>query len=72
MGVRLVSYTPKRPPVGIESWSVVTDVETFIRTTLADLDARLNNPVAINGGWSVWVMLDRLRQVGLAVEIEKP
>ncbi len=72
LGVRLVSYAPKKPPIGIESWSVVTDVETFIRTTLADLDARLNNPVAIHGGWSVWQMLDRLRQVGLEVEIEKP
>ena len=72
LGVRLVSYAPKKPPVGIESWSVVTDVEKFIQATLADLDARLNNPVAIHGGWSVWQMLDRLQQVGLTVEIEKP
>ena len=43
-GLRLIAYAPKKPPVALESWSVVTDVEKFIRSTVADLDARLNNP----------------------------
>ena len=70
-GVRLLSYAPKRPPVAIEECSVVTNVDLFIRTTLADLEAKLNDTAGVRWGWSVPQMLDRLRQVGLLLEIEK-
>ena len=70
-GVRLILYAPKRPPVAIEQCSVVTNVDLFIRTTLADLEGKLNDATGVKGGWTVPQMLDRLRQVGLVLEIEK-
>ena len=70
-GVRLVLYAPKTPPVAIEQCSVVTNVDLFIRTTLADLEAKLGDTAGVKGGWTVPQMIDRLRQVGLVLEIEK-
>jgi len=70
-GVRLILYAPKKPPVAIEQCSVVTNVDLFIRTTLADLEAKLTGARGVQGGWTVPQMLDRLRQVGLVLEIEK-
>ena len=70
-GVRLVLYAPKTPPVAIEQCSVVTNVDLFIRTTLADLEAKLGDTAGVKGGWTVPQMMDRLRQVGLVLEITK-
>ena len=70
-GVRLVLYAPKKPPVAIEQCSVVTNVDLFIRTTLADLEIKLNDTAGVKGGWTVPQMMDRLRQVGLVLEITK-
>jgi hypothetical protein len=69
-GVRLVRYEPKPPPIAIDVCSIVVDVERFIQTELAELDARLHSPIQIRGGWGVFTILDRLRQVGLELEIE--
>jgi hypothetical protein len=69
LGVRMVRYEPKSPPVSIDVCSVVVDVEKFIRTELRELDARLHAPTQIRGGWGVFTILDRLRQVGLELEI---
>jgi hypothetical protein len=69
-GVRLVRYEPKPPPIAIDVCSIVVDVEKFIQTELAELDARLHSPIQIRGGWGVFTILDRLRQVGLELEIE--
>jgi hypothetical protein len=69
-GVRLVRYEPKPPPIAIDVCSIVVDVERFIQTELAELDARLHSPIQIRGGWGVFTILDRLRQVGLDLEIE--
>jgi len=66
----MVRYEPKSPPVAIDVCSVVVDVGKFIRTELAELDARLHSPVQIRGGWGVFTILDRLRQVGLELEID--
>lgn len=71
-GVRLVRYEPKAPPISIDVCSVVIDIEKFIRGELTELCARLHNPVQIRGGWGVFTILDRLRQVGLEVEIDAP
>jgi hypothetical protein len=40
-GVRIVRYDPKKPPVFIDTASVVVDVERFIKAELDELDARL-------------------------------
>jgi len=55
----------------LEQFSIVTNVELFIQSSLADLEDKLNHPNAIRWGWTVPQMLDRLRQVGLVIEIEK-
>lgn len=69
-GVRLIRYEPKTPPVAIDTCSVVTDLKRFIRGELIDLDARLHSPVQIRAGHGVFTILDRLRQVGLELEIQ--
>ncbi len=69
-GVHMVRYEPKSPPVAIDVCSIVVDVEKFIRTELQELEARLHSPVQIRGGWGVFTILDRLRQVGLELEID--
>jgi hypothetical protein len=69
-GVRLIRYEPKVPPVAIDVCSVVQDVEQFIQIELQELSARLHSPVQIRGGWGVFTILDRLRQVGLELEID--
>ena len=70
-GLRLISYLPKKPPVAFEQCSIVTNLDLFIKTTLADLEAKLNHPTPTPWGWTVQQMLDRLRQVGLVIEVEK-
>jgi hypothetical protein len=70
IGVKLVRYEPRKPPVAVDVCTVVTDVPKFIERELRDLDSRLNSPWAIRGGWSVPEILDRLRQVGVGVEID--
>lgn len=69
LGIRLVRYEPKEPPVAIDLASVVYDVDKFIQVELRELEARLCSPVQIRGGWGVYAILDRLRQVGVELEI---
>jgi hypothetical protein len=45
VGVKLLSYAPKNPPVAVTVCSVVTDVPKFIQYALGELDARLHHPV---------------------------
>jgi hypothetical protein len=70
--VRLVRYAPKTPPVAIRPISLVTDVEKFIRHYLQELDARLNNPVQIRAGGSVFEILSKLAEAGVELAIEGP
>ena len=69
-GVRVVRCEPKQAPIAIDMASVVVDVEKFIRAELYELNARLCSPVQIRGGWGVYAILDRLRQVGVELELE--
>jgi hypothetical protein len=71
-GVRLVRYEPKTPPVAINLVSVVTNVDKFLRYSLAELDARLHNPVQIRAGGSVFEILSKLAEAGLELAIEGP
>lgn len=69
-GVRLLRYQPKAPPVTIDVCSVVVDVERFLQAELRELDARLHSPVQIRAGHGVFTILDRLRQIGVELEID--
>ena len=70
-GLRLISYVPQKLPVALEQCSIVTNLELFIQSSLADLEDKLNHPNTVRWGWTVAQMLDRLRQVGLVVEVER-
>jgi hypothetical protein len=69
MGLRLIRYVPKTPPVKLDDSSSVTNLKTFLDAELRELGARLHSPVQIRGGYGVFAILDRLRQVGLEIEI---
>jgi hypothetical protein len=71
-GVRLVRYQPKTPPVAIQVVSIANDIDKFLRHYLRELDARLNSPVQIRGGGSVFEILDKLAEVGVELAIETP
>jgi hypothetical protein len=68
---RLVNWNPIAPPVMIENYSIVVDVPLFIRSTLGQLGVLLGDGKR-RVGWTVPQILDRLRQVGVVVEIDKP
>ena len=68
-GVRLISWIPKKPPVVLTRWSVVTDTELFARSTLEQLGAALAGNNWGAGNWSVRELIERLEQVGVKVEI---
>jgi hypothetical protein len=71
-GVRLIKYSPSQPaPRGLFGRRVI-DFDKFVRTQLADLDARLNHPVQIRGGGSVFGILANLADVGLELAISRP
>jgi hypothetical protein len=66
-GVRLIEWNLKQPPVLIESNGIVIDPNLFGRRTLEDLGRALSNDAWV--GWSVPQLVDRLRQVGIVVEL---
>ena len=69
-GVRLLLWAPGRPPVAIESWTVVNDVPQFIKTTLSQLQAAMAGKNWSAGNRSVRELIERLEQVGVKLEIE--
>lgn len=72
-GVRLVSWSPKTPPVAISRLSVVTDVGRFVEITLRQLAYALahdNCAFDPNGNWSVRELVEQLEQVGVKVVVE--
>jgi len=68
-GVRLVRWLPKRPPVLLEHYSVVTDVDKFACATLAELGHALAGRNWLAGNWSIRTLIERLEQVGVVVEL---
>jgi hypothetical protein len=69
-GLELIRYVPRTPPVKLDDGSTsITNVSKFIDSELQELYARLYSPVQIRGGHGVFVILDRLRQIGLEIEI---
>ena len=69
-GVRLLDWNLKQPPVAIDTCSVVTDPALFVRTTLEQLRVALAKPERWVG-WTVVQLIDRLRQVGVDVGLER-
>lgn len=67
-GVRLVNWDPKRPPVAIETCTVVTDTILFANATLKQLQRALTTRRWV--GWSIPQLMDRLAQVGVVVALE--
>jgi len=68
--VRLVCWNLKEPPVAIEVCSVVTDPALFARTTLNQLAIAISEPTRWVG-WTVPQLIDRLRQIGVVVELDE-
>jgi hypothetical protein len=50
----------------------VTDIPKFIQHALDELDARLNQPIQIRAGDSVFELVSKLADCGLEVRIEWP
>jgi hypothetical protein len=69
-GVRAHSWNLKVPPVAIDSCSIVTDCDLFARTTLEQLRVALAEPKRWTG-WTLPQLIDRLRQVGVDIEVEE-
>ncbi len=67
-GVKLVRYAPKPPPVLLAPWSVVTDVEKFIRAELCDLEWRLKHPKGYAAP-PLPEILSKLAEVGVELEL---
>lgn len=71
-GVQLVSWNPKAAPVRLSPCSIVTDTDKFIRTTLAQLAARLSGKAWLDGGWGLSGLLARLEACGCQVVLDDP
>jgi len=71
LGVRLIRYRPKSPPVAVQPCSIVTDVDKFIRAYLCDLKFRLEHPDAYACA-SLREILAKLAEVGLELALEVP
>jgi hypothetical protein len=69
-GVRLLKWQPKDPPIAIVHMGIVSNVPKFVAATLLQLRARLEGKDSLAGNWSLRELVDRLEQVGVAVEIE--
>ncbi len=72
VGVRLVSWTPKKAPVQLSQCSTVTDVEKFIRSTLRQVEARLDGKGWLAGNWTLSTLLERLAACGCFVKLDNP
>lgn len=70
LGVRLIQWNPKTPPILIETCALVTDPTLFARTTLEQLKRALENPKRWVG-WTVHQLVDRLAQVGVTVTLQR-
>src|ERR1700676_1228401 len=68
-GVRLLKWEPKKPPIAIVRMGIVINVPHFVAATLSQLQARLEGKDFLAGNWSLRELVDRLEQVGVAVEI---
>jgi hypothetical protein len=71
-GVRLLRWEPTEAPVQLSQCSTVTDVDKFIRSTLRQVEARLNGKDWFAGNWTLSTLLDRLALCGCIVALDDP
>jgi len=71
-GVRLIRWAPKAAPVQLPQCSTVPNVDLFIRSTLRQLEARLNGKDWLAGNWTLSTLIDRLDTVGCYVALDDP
>src|SRR5262249_13741892 len=69
-GVRLIEWKLKGAPVVIDVCSIVIDPNLFVRTIIEQLCVALEN-LGQWIGWSVPLLIGRLGQVGVVVELCK-
>jgi hypothetical protein len=69
-GVRLVHWEPKLAPVVLTQYSVVTDVNKFVRMILMELKAALAGKRWQSGHRSARDLVDRLEQCGVRVDVK--
>jgi hypothetical protein len=67
---RAVHWEPKPAPIILTQYSVVTDVDRFIRMTLLELSAALAGKRWQSGHRNARELVDRLEQCGVRLEIE--
>lgn len=68
-GVRLIRWALLPPPIGLDVCSIVTEPERFAAAEIGILAAKLQNPRRWTG-WTVVQHIERLRQVGVIVEVD--
>jgi hypothetical protein len=71
-GVRLIRWEPKDAPIQVSPCSVVTNTEKFIRSTLRQVEARLQGKRWLAGGWTLSILLERLEACGCFVKLDDP
>ncbi len=71
-GIRLLSYSPKEPPVAVTVCSVVIDVPKFIQQTLGELDRRVNGSTPMKAGDSIQALFAKLEDCGVEVSLIYP
>ncbi|MGB8030269.1 MAG: hypothetical protein WCF30_11450 [Terracidiphilus sp.] len=71
-GARLVSWNPKTAPVRLSECSTATNVDLFIRTSLAQLEAALQGRSWLAGGWGLSGLTQRLALCGCIVALDDP
>jgi hypothetical protein len=69
IGVKLLRYRPKAPPIALVPVSIVTDVDTFIRDHLRALGHRLKYP-RTRAIASIPEILAQLAEVGVELALE--
>ena len=70
VGVRLLKWEPKDPPIALVRMGIVTNVQGFVTATLLQLQARMEGKDFLAGNWSLHELIDRLEQVGVLVKVE--
>ncbi|HTF62893.1 MAG TPA: hypothetical protein VK638_09295 [Edaphobacter sp.] len=70
VGVRLIFWEPKDPPVQLSRCETVTDVDKFTCSTLRQVEARLHSKGWLAGNWTLATLMDRLAAVGCHVALD--
>lgn len=69
-GIRLVRWEPRPAPIAVTRVEIVTDVPSFVRMTLLEMQNALINERWLAGNRSVRELIDRLEECGVAIEID--